>query len=204
MTTAGPILSSSAASALTVLSPPPASVVSVLGTSCARYWSSASSGNCRFGNGVGYSGPKRKFHHARSIGPRKSVGSRLGIGAAVAHRVDRRRIEAGAPAARMIHHVDRVALAHEPGRPAFAPVRRRLVGHAGVVRAVHHDDAGRPSPGRDAVVHVHLVDHDVAGRRRARSQRRAGILGLTLRPLTKKLPSSARFKGPPRLLANTG
>src|SRR5215475_7380218 len=78
MTTAGPTLSRSAASESTVLVPPPSSVVSVLGTSCATYWSSASSGNCRLGNGFGYSGPNRKFDHARSSVPMNRVGSDLG------------------------------------------------------------------------------------------------------------------------------
>src|SRR5262245_66367115 len=77
-TTAGPILSRSAASALTVVARPPFGGLSEFGTSWDRYWSIASSGNCTPGNGLGYSGPKRKLAQERSIGPRKKVGSPFG------------------------------------------------------------------------------------------------------------------------------
>src|SRR5262245_58634553 len=53
ITIAGPILSSSAPSACTVLAPAPGSVASALGTSWAVYWSNASTGNCEPGKGVG-------------------------------------------------------------------------------------------------------------------------------------------------------
>src|SRR5262249_31428655 len=94
------------------------------------------------------------------------VGQQSGIGFGT-RAVDRRRVEARAPAPGMIDDVNREALASEIGRPALAPVRGGLIGSAGVAGAVHHDDRRSADGLRDAVLHVHLVDGDRAGLRDA-------------------------------------
>src|SRR5262249_58933503 len=88
--------------------------------------------------------------------------------------VNRRRVEARAPAPGMIDDVNRETLACEIGRPALAPVRGGLVGGAGVAGAVHHDDCRPADRLRDAVLDLHLVDGDRAGLRDA-ADRGAGM-----------------------------
>src|SRR5439155_417922 len=78
-TTEAPMRSSSAASAVTVLTPIPASEVSAFGTSCIVYCSIAWNGNCSPGNGTDQEGPSRKLSHARSCVGRGRVGSEAGF-----------------------------------------------------------------------------------------------------------------------------
>ena len=107
------------------------------------------------------------------------VGQRARV-AFGAGAVEYRGVEARAPAAGVVDHVDRETLAREIGRPALAPVRRGLIGGAGVAGTVHHDDRRSADGLRDAVLHVHLVDGDGAGHGGA-NRRRAGM---------------ARYRGP--------
>ena len=123
---------------------------------------------------------------------RQGGGVPLGLGT-----VDRRRIEAGARAAGVVHHVDREALARKVGRPAFAPVRRRFVGGLGVDGARHHDDR-RPAHGLgDEILDVHLAGPDLPGRNRAGEEGAGDGSNSSGRPPTKKLPKSCSSSGPP-------
>ena len=78
------------------------------------------------------------------------------------HVVEEGLIEARAPAAHLVRHVHRMALAHEVLVPAHPAVRCRLPRLAGQRRAVdhHHRDVAVATLGHH-VAHVHLVDGDV-------------------------------------------
>src|SRR5262249_4828709 len=105
----------------------------------------------------------------RNVGQKRDIGFSLGT-------VDGGRVEARAATSRMIDHVDRKILAREVGRPTFAAIRRRLVGDAGVTRTMHHDDRRRANGFRYAVMDIHLVGHDLPGRK-AHSVTRMAALG---------------------------
>jgi hypothetical protein len=96
----------------------------------------------------------------------------------------------------MINHVNREILAGELGGPAFAPIGRSLVGHPGMTRSMHHDDRGAGYALRDAVLHVHLIDRDLSGRRRASGGRIRKFCGGDL-TIDKNTPSSCNSSGPP-------
>jgi len=139
------------------------------------------------------------------VGGEEQSGERGGVGAArVAYLVERRRVEARAAASGVIDDVYGRALAHEPGRPALAPVGRGLVGHAGVIRSVHHHHGRAVLARRDAVVHVHLVHGDLSRRGRPGDERRAGIIRRDGLAVDEKGASSSRVKGPPRVAARAG
>src|ERR1700733_16256469 len=72
-------------------------------------------------------------------------------------------IEAGAAARHLLCQVHRPALAHEVLAPAHPAVRSGLPGLAAETASVHHDDRNVcRTAGRRLVLHVHLVDGDVA------------------------------------------
>ena len=84
------------------------------------------------------------------------------------HRVDRRRVEARTRARDLICQIHGTIAADEVLIPPHAPVRRRLPCLAAQTTAVHHHDRYvTVAIGRNLILHVHLVDGDLATSRRA-------------------------------------
>ena len=83
------------------------------------------------------------------------------------HRTLRRRVVGGAATARLVHHVDRIALAEEPLVPAGAAVGGAEEIGPGLAAAMHHHDGtGLGRTGRNLELHEHLSGHRLVGARR--------------------------------------
>ena len=105
-------------------------------------------------------------------------------------------IEARPRARHLIGEIDRPIAAHEVLVPSHPPVGRRLPRLAAQTAAVHHHHRQMAiAVRRNLVLHVHLVDGDVAAAEPAASATAGGAGSAFFSPPTKKLPWLASTSG---------
>src|SRR5262249_52857101 len=104
------------------------------------------------------------------MGREENVGELTGRGSSRLDRADFRRVEAGARSRNLVREVHGPAFAHEVFVPAHASIGSGLPGFATEAASVnHYDGQVQISVQRRLILHVHLVDGDVAGRTKSSS-----------------------------------
>ena len=97
------------------------------------------------------------------------------------HGADHGRVEPRARARHLIREIDAAVLPQEILVPAHAAVGRRLPRLAAQAAAVNHDDGHVPVTAlRNLILHVHLVDHDLAAAERGSGRARGRLRQLLL------------------------
>ena len=120
-------------------------------------------GNCSSGKRFAESGPEAEHGPRGLVAGRQDVGKLAGRQRARFDGIDLASIETGAGARNLIRQVHGTALADEVFVPAHAPVWSGFPGLAAEAASVHHDHRHmRIRVHRDLVLHVHLIDRDVA------------------------------------------